>query len=279
MKKFFNLCFGMCMLMIALVSFTGCTAAEPDADQEGVLTMKPWFFGHGGVDDTPIQSGLTWCALTTDVNYVKVTPVAYDEHIEDAYSDDNTQLDFDIQIILQVERGKSPLLIKNYGTDWYKNNIHKIFVSHFYNLVGNYSPFDLMSNRSVTDSIEGLMKTYMTNHIAKLSKAKGEMPVIVNSVTVGKGTPNEAMKKEMDRTAAMIQERKSQDQREAAQRSREKAERQRAIADKAYMKEMGLTPDQYIQLRAWDIIEKKQGANIDVLFDGSAQHMWNIKRN
>ena len=41
----------------------------------------------------------------------------------------------------------------------------------------------------------------------------------------------------------------------------------------------GLTPDQYIQLRAWDIIEKKQGANIDVLFDGSAQHMWNIKRN
>jgi hypothetical protein len=45
------------------------------------------------------------------------------------------------------------------------------------------------------------------------------------------------------------------------------------------MKEMGLTPDQYIQLRAWDIIEKKQGANIDVLFDGSAQHMWNIKRN
>ena len=35
MKKFFNLCFGMCMLMIALVSFTGCTAAEPDADQEG----------------------------------------------------------------------------------------------------------------------------------------------------------------------------------------------------------------------------------------------------
>lgn len=278
MKKFFSFC-SMCMLMIALVSFSSCTEAAPEAGQEAVLTMQPWFFGHGGVDETPIQAGLSWCAPSTHVDYVKVTPVAYDEHIEDAYSDDNTQLDFDIQIILQVQAGKSPMLIKNYGTEWYTNNIHKTFVSHFYNLVGNYSPFDLMSNRSVTDSIEGLMKEYMTNYISQLTKTKGEMPVIVNNVIIGKGTPNEQMKKEMDRTAAMIQERKSQDQREAAQRSREKAERQRAIADKAYMKEMGLTPDQYIQLRAWDIIEKKQGANIDVLFDGSSQHMWNIKRN
>jgi hypothetical protein len=45
------------------------------------------------------------------------------------------------------------------------------------------------------------------------------------------------------------------------------------------MAEMNLNPSQYIQLRAWDIIEKKNGANIDVLFDASADKMWNIKRN
>ena len=275
MKKFLSI---IAVLFCATVLMTSCTMASPEADEEGVLTMHPWIFGHGGVDETPVNSGLTWCAPTTDVTYIKITPVAYDEHIEDAYSDDNTQLDFDIQIILQIQKGKSPVLIQNYGADWYKNNIHKIFVSHFYNLVGNYSPFDLMSNRAVTDSIEVLMKTYMTNYISELSKKKGNMPVIVNSVTIGKGTPNDEMKKEMDRTAAMIQERKSQEQREAAQKARERSERQRAIADKAYMREMGLTPDQYIQLHAWDIIEKKQGANIDVLFDGSAQSMWNIKR-
>jgi hypothetical protein len=59
---------------------------------------------------------------------------------------------------------------------------------------------------------------------------------------------------------------------------REQAEKQRAKADKAYMNEMHLSADQYIQLRAWSIIEAKDGASIDVLFDGSSQHMWNIRR-
>jgi regulator of protease activity HflC (stomatin/prohibitin superfamily) len=274
MKKF--LC--LMMLFASMMVFTGCTGASPDADEEGVLIMKPWFFGHGGVDETPVQSGLTWCAWTTDVVYVKITPIAHDEHIEDAYSNDNTQLDFDIQIILQVEKGKSPVLIQNYGTDWYKNNIHKEFVSHFYNLVGNYSPFDLMSNRSVTDSVQVLMEQHMQNYIAKLSEKK-PFPVNVNSVIIGKAKPNNDMKKEMDKTAAVIQAKKTQEQRILSEKARAEAERQRAIADKTYMAEMNLNPSQYIQLRAWDIIEKKNGANIDVLFDASADKMWNIKRN
>ena len=275
MKKILSI---IAVLFCATVCLTSCTSASPDADEEGVLVMKPWFFGHGGVDETPVTTGQTWCAPSTDVVYVKMTPVAYDEHIEDAYSNDNTQLDWDIQIILQVKKGMSPVLLQNYGVDWYKNNIHKPFTSHFYNLVGNYSPFDLMSNRAVTDSIEGLMKSYMENYIAELSKKK-EFPVNVNSVTVGKGTPNEEMKKEMDKTAAMIQMRKSQEQRIAAEKARTDAERQRAIADKAYMNEMGLSPEQYIQLHAWDIIKEKSGANIDVLFDGSSKPMWNIRRD
>ena len=41
---------------------------------------------------------------------------------------------------------------------------------------------------------------------------------------------------------------------------------------------MGLTAEQFISLKAWDVINSKQGANIDVLFDGGASStMWNIK--
>ena len=274
MKKFLYL---LAVACVSIASLCSCTKAAPNADEVGVLIMKPWFFGHGAVNPEPVKTGLTWCAPSTDVVYVKTTPIAYNEHIEDAYSNDNTQLDWDIQIILQVQADKAPILIQNYGLDWYQNNIHKVFTSHFYNLVGNYSPFDLMSNRAVTDSIEVLMKTYMENYIASLSEKK-EFPVTVNSVTVGKGTPNEEMKKEMDRTAAMIQERKSQEQREATEKARETAERQRAIADKAYMREMNLSNQEFIELRAWDVIEKKQGANIDVLVGSGSTSMWNIRR-
>lgn len=42
---------------------------------------------------------------------------------------------------------------------------------------------------------------------------------------------------------------------------------------------MGLTAEQFISLKAWDVINSKQGANIDVLFDGgTSSTMWNIKR-
>jgi hypothetical protein len=61
--------------------------------------------------------------------------------------------------------------------------------------------------------------------------------------------------------------------------AREAAERQRAIADKAYQEELGLTTDQFIQLRAWEIIKEKNGANIDVLFNADGTNkMWNVRR-
>ena len=42
---------------------------------------------------------------------------------------------------------------------------------------------------------------------------------------------------------------------------------------------MGLTAEQFISLKAWDVISAKQGANIDVLFDGgTSSHMWNIRK-
>ena len=275
MRKFLYL---LAVACVSIATLTSCRGVSPNAGEEACLIELPWLFGHGGVCDEPVQTGQTWCALSTDVVYVKTTPIAYDEHIEDAYSNDNTQLDWDIQIILQVQSGRSPILLKNYGENWYQNNIHKVFTSHFYNLVGNYSPFDLMSNRAVTDTIEVLMKKYMEDYIADLSKKKGEMPVTVNNIIIGKGTPNEQMKKEMDRTAAMIQERKSQEQREATEKAREAAERQRAISDKTYMKEMGMTPEQYMQSKLYEILEKKQGANIDVLVGSGSTSMWNIRR-
>ena len=262
---------------VSIATLTSCRRAAPGPGQECVLIEQPWVFGHGSVNSEPVQTGLTWCALSTDVVYVKTTPIAYDEHIEDAYSNDNTQLDWDIQIILQVQSGRSPILISNYGSDWYKNNIHKPFTSHFYNLVGNYSPFDLMSNRAVTDTIEVLMKKYMEDYIADLSKKKGEMPITVNNIIIGKGTPNEQMKKEMDRTAAMIQERKSQEQREATEKAREAAERQRARADRAYIQELNLTTADFINLKMIQTISEKPSANIDVMV-GPATSMWNVRR-
>ena len=91
--------------------------------------------------------------------------------------------------------------------------------------------------------------------------------------------PNKAQMTEMNNTDAQIQAKQTQERRYEMQLAREKTEKQRAVADKAYQKEMGLSMEQFISLRAWDVIEKKQGANIDVLFNSnSTEKMWNIRR-
>ena len=56
MKKFLTLFSFALLLMLCL---TSCHSVSPDADEEAVLIYKPWFFGHGGVDNNAVESGLT----------------------------------------------------------------------------------------------------------------------------------------------------------------------------------------------------------------------------
>lgn len=118
----------------------------------------------------------------------------------------------------------------------------------------------------------------MIEYIARLSKEK-EFPVTVENVITGRAIPNQAQLTEMNNTAAQIQAKQTQERRREMEVAREQAERQRAISDKAYQREMGLTAEQFISLKAWDIIEKKKGANIDVLFNANeTTRMWNVRR-
>ncbi len=264
--------------LIAAVTFSSCHGVRPNADEEAVLIEKPWFFGHGGVNESPVTTGCTWCWWSTSSETFKVVPIQYEETLDDIISNDNTPLDFQTQIVLKVQPGKTPILLKNYGTNWYKNNVRKVYTDMTTHFVSQYSPFDLTSNHEVIAHIDSLVKNGMTQYIAKLSKDR-EFPVTVENVITGRGKPNQAQLKEMNNTAAQIQAKQTQERRREMEVAREQAERQRAVSDKAYQNQMGLTADQFISLKAWDVIEKKQGANIDVLFNANeTSRMWNIRR-
>jgi hypothetical protein len=267
------------MSLVLVLGFTSCTSVTPDAGQEAVLIHKPWFFGTGGVDNTPVETGLEYTWLSTDYVVVNMLPVKYDETLDDVTSNDNTLLDFNTQIQLQVQDNKSPVLIKNYGENWYVNVIQEQFRNTVRNYISKFGPFDLMSNREVLDSINVAVKNDMIAHIRSMSNQSGELPITVVNVLVGRAIPNDMQKAEMNRTAAATQAKRTEESRLEMLKAKEDAERQRAIADKAYQEELGLTTDQFIQLRAWEIIKEKQGANIDVMFNADRTNtMWNIRR-
>lgn len=276
MKKIFSI---FVMSLVLVLGFTSCTSVTPDAGQEAVKVHKPWFFGTGGVDMTPVETGLEYTWLSTDYVIVGMLPTKYDEKLDDVTSNDNTLLDFNTQIQLQVQDNKSPVLIKNYGVNWYTNVIQEVYRNTVRNYISKFGPFDLMSNREVLDSINVAVKKDMENHIATLTKKSGELPITVVNVLVGRAIPNDMQKAEMNRTAAATQAKRTEESRKEMLEAKEAAERQRAIADKAYQEELGLTTDQFIQLRAWEIIKEKQGANIDVMFNADRTNtMWNIRR-
>lgn len=268
------------VLSLCLVAgLSSCINVAPGAGEEAVLIHKPYIFGHGGIDDKPVETGRQYEWFSTSYVIVSMLPQKFDEKLDDAASNDNTLLDFNTQIQLQVEDNKSPVLIKNYGKNWYVNVIQEVYRNTVRNYISKFGPFDLMSNREVLDSINFAVKGDMERYIDELSAKSGELPIDVVNVVVGRAIPNEKQKAEMDNTAAATQAKRTEESRFEMLKAKEAAERQRAIADKAYQEEMGLSADQFIQLKAWEVIEKKEGANIDVLVGANgASNMWNVRR-
>lgn len=264
------------MAIIATFVMSSCHRVMPDADEESVLIKKPWFFGHGGVDDEAVQTGCEWCVLTTSSETFKITPQRYDEAFDDIFSNDNTPLDFNTYIIIQIQKGKTPILLKNYGTKWYKNNIQVPYRNYTREEVSKYSPFDLISNREVLNKIDSAVVHKMKIYLAELSK-NAEFPITIKSVTTGAAKPNADQLTEMNATAAAIQKTKTQQRNKEMEIARAEAEKARAVADKAYMNAMSLSPDQFIQLKYIEMISSKNGANIDVMI-GPATSMWNVRR-
>lgn len=265
----------LCLMM----GLNSCINVAPGAGEEAVLIHKPYIFGHGGIDEKPVETGRQYEWFSTSYVVVSMLPQKFDEKLDDAASNDNTLLDFNTQIQLQVEDNKSPVLIKNYGSNWYVNVIQEVYRNTVRNYISKFGPFDLMSNREVLDSINFAVKNDMERYIDDLSAKSGELPIDVVNVVVGRAIPNEKQKAEMDNTAAATQAKRTEESRYEMLKAKEAAERQRAIADKAYQEEMGLSADQFIQLKAWEVIEKKEGANIDVLVGANgASNMWNVRR-
>ena len=54
------------MVFVLMSTISSCHGVRPDADEESVLIKKPWFFGHGGVDNEPVETGCAWCVCVDD---------------------------------------------------------------------------------------------------------------------------------------------------------------------------------------------------------------------
>jgi len=240
------------VLILVMTLFQSCTSVSVNGDEEAVLVMKPWFFGHGGVSESPVSSGREWVAITTDDVKFKIVPVTHTEDFDDMMTDDNTPVDFSAYLKLSVMKGKTPILYKQFGEAWYENSIAPTFRAMVRDKASGYKMFDLTSNREILAEVESDIFNKITAYCQKMN-----IPVSILQVTIGAVTPPNEVLEETRRTAAQNQSKLTQDARAHAELARKQAEVNKAIADKAYQREMGMSTMEYLQLRNLEIEKEK----------------------
>lgn len=263
----------ICMIM------TSCKFSRVDADEEAVLVEKPWFFGHGGVCETPITTGNSWIAWTTGAVKFKITPVQYDEKFSDIMSSDNTPVDLTAHVLIQINKGSTPILLQNFGENWYSNDIQKDLCNEVRNEISKYPMIELTCKRTIYDNASKQIEKVL---IAKVQKER--IPITIMKVIIDKASPNAEVMEEYNKTAAQLQAKQTQLAASEMQSYRKMAEEKRAEADDAYRVKMSLTPEQYIKLRSVeiekekvDMIRNKSNVNITMLMGSDYTPIANVR--
>jgi hypothetical protein len=265
---------GMKLLLSILlaVSISACGWAYPDAGTEAVLVRKPFIFGHGGIDRTPIKAGRTLVAISTQVIYVDMRPMQFHVQFDDLMSRDGVPLDFDAVIRVQVT--DSAKLIEKFGPEWFPTNVEREMSNRVRQAVRkhglNETAIDTTAIEAIDTEITEGMRAYLT---------ETDLPLRLIAVTVGKANPPESVKHQRVETAQQEQRQNTEKQRKLAEDQRKMAEESRATADNAYRQQMSLSPDQFLRL---ETIKMQRdvcaGGKCTFLLGGSAIPTFEVQR-
>jgi regulator of protease activity HflC (stomatin/prohibitin superfamily) len=264
------------LAIVATMTMTSCYRVTPNAGEESVLIMQPYLFGHGGVDEDPVSTGATWCVATTDHKEFNITPQTITEEFNNMIPSDNTPVSFSAYLKVQIKKGETPNLYKNFGEAWYANSLQASFRTLVREKACVYKMFELASKREISAQLEIDILKLMQEYAKKIN-----LPVEVMQVSIGAITPPEQVLTETKNTAAQNQSILTQNARADAEFSRKKAEVNKAIADKAYQIEMGMTVAEYLHLRQLEIEKEKielikDNPKVSVIF-GNAQPTFPVR--
>lgn len=225
----------------ALAMLSAACSVKPDAGQEAVLITKPMFFGHGGVVDTPVATGRSFVAPTTDHVMVDMKPMQAHVEFNDLMSKDGVPLDFDAVIRLQVT--DSVKLIRDYGPKWYGLNVEAEFRNRVRQAVRKHGMNETAINTSAIEKIDNEVTGAMERYIKNTG-----IPVKLLAVTVGKANPPDSVANQRAQSAAEEQRLNTEVMTQKAEVARKQAQIAKADADNAYRTQMNLSPEQFVEL-------------------------------
>ena len=262
------------LVVVVLVGAVGVRRFSPSAGHEIVLVKKPWFIGHGGVDPLPVKTGLSFGAFTTEGIDVYMQPQKFETELADTMTSDGVPITFHAIMVLQVI--DSVTLIRDFGPDWYRNNLEEPFKTMVRQAVRRRGMNETAISTTALDAID----TEIHDALVVFIKDKA-LPVKLVTMTVGKANPPDSVKHQRIETATQEQRIQTEMQRKLAEDQRLKAEQSRANADNAYRESMHLSPEQFIQLETIKMQEQvcgKDGKGSCTFIQNGAAPVYNLGR-
>ena len=243
---------GVVTLVMALVVLAAaCRTVTPDAGFEAVLVRKPLIFGSGGVDDTPVHTGLKYVAFTTTGVMVNMQPRRIDVEFTDLMTSDGVPIDF--HAVLTVQVTDSVKLVRDFGADMPENGTPGFWTRNleqpFRTAVRDAVKAHGMNEMAIQATAAAQVDKVVTDHLLTIVKETG-VPVRVLDVSLGRANPPDAILHQRVETAAQEQRINTERQKKLAEDQRKLAEESRAAADQAYNQKMGLNTEQYVALQA-----------------------------
>jgi len=165
----------------------GCHSYAPNAGHEIVLVKKPIFFGHGGVDPSPVKTGRTYAAISTDGVDVNMQPHKYDVNLPDTMTKDGVPIEFHAIMVLRVT--DSVALIRSFGPEWYSNNLEEPFRTMVRQAVRKRGMNETAISTTALDEIDNEIR----DQLRLFLKEKG-LPVELVTMTVGRANHPDSVK-------------------------------------------------------------------------------------
>jgi len=264
------------LLVVALA--IGCRTVQPDAGHEAVLVRKPLLFGSGGVDPTPVKTGLKYVAFTTTGIDVNMQPMRIDVEFSDLMTMDGVPIDFHSVLTLQVS--DSVKLVRDFGQDFVDDkpgfwirNLEQPYRTAVRDAVKAHGMNEMAIQATAAEAVDKVV----TEHLLTIIKETG-VPVRLLDMSLGRANPPDAILHQRVETAAQEQRINTEKQKKLAEDQRKMAEESRAAADQAYNQKMGLNAEQYVALQAIQMQRDVCGkGTCTFLYGGNAVPLINMK--
>jgi len=267
------------VVVVLALGAAACRTVTPDAGHEAVLVRKPLVFGSGGVDTTPVKTGLKYVAFTTSSVDVNMQPMRIDAEFTDLMTSDGVPIDFHAVITLQVT--DSVKLVRDFGAErtgpvpgFWLRNLDQPFRTAVRDSVKAHG----MNEMAIQATAAEMVDKVVTEHLLQIIKETG-VPVRILDVSLGRANPPDAILHQRVETAAQEQRINTEKQKRLAEDQRKLAEESRAAADQAYNQKMGLNTEQYVALQAIQMqrdVCTKGGCTF--LFGGNATPLINLRQ-